>query len=143
MGSRVLLALLATLLAGNGLHMLVTPEHWYHSIESVAHTGAFNAHFVRDIGCAYLAAGVGLALGAWRSSWLIPGSITALVFLGTHAALHVWESLISQTAAAAHAGIIDAAGVYGPVVLTLFIVIVACRATPATRSGNELRGGSQ
>ncbi len=123
MWQRILLAIMALLLAGNGLHMLFAPRHWYGSIESVAHTGPYNGHFVSDIGCAYLAAAAGLALGAWRVRWQTPGAVTAVAFLGAHALLHLWESLI-HTDAAAHAGVVDAVGVYLPALLALLCSLV-------------------
>jgi DoxX-like family len=129
MWQRLVLGLIAALLAGNGAHMLFAPEHWYHSIESVEHTGPLNPHFVRDIGAAYFAAAVGLALGAWRPRWLIPAALSAVTFLTIHAAIHLWESLFGHTAAAAHAGVIDSIGVYGPPLLALLVVAAAARTT--------------
>ncbi len=121
---RVTVALIAVAVAVNGLYMLLTPQNWYQSIPSVPHTGPFNTHFVRDIGCAYLACGVGLALGAWRTRWLLPATLPALSFLGLHAGLHGWEALFAHTEAAAHADLIDALGVYGPPLLILLIIIL-------------------
>ncbi len=126
MWQRALLGILACLLAGNGVHMLFAPDHWYGSIASVPHTGPYNGHFVRDIGCAYLAAAVGLALGAWQARWRTPGAVTALTFLGSHALLHLWESLI-HTDAAAHAGVVDVIGVYGPALLALLASLLPVR----------------
>ncbi len=115
---RVLLALTVALLTGNGVHMLFAPEHWYHSIDSVAHTGSFNPHFVRDIGCAYLAAALGLALGMWRREWTVPGAATALVFLGQHGGVHLWEAIAGH-GGAAHETWIDWLGIYGPPAVAL------------------------
>ena len=44
----------------NGGAMLVFPETWFGLIPSLADTGPFNPHFVRDVGSAYLIAGSGL-----------------------------------------------------------------------------------
>src|SRR5262249_52922948 len=41
-------------LAANGTFMLVAPSAWYGLVPGVAATGPLNAHFVRDIGAAYL-----------------------------------------------------------------------------------------
>jgi hypothetical protein len=132
MWQRSLLSLTALLLAGNGAHMLFAPAHWYGSIESVAHTGPFNAHFVRDIGCAYLAAALGLGLGAWRTRWQVPGALTALSFLGAHALLHLTESFL-HTDAANHAGAIDTFGVYVPALIALAVVVLPARSTEGAR----------
>lgn len=123
MWQRIVSVLVAVVLAGNGVHMLAAPEHWYHSIASVPFTGPFNPHFVRDIGCAYLASAVGLCLGAWRPRWLVPAGLTAFVFLGLHAGIHLSESMVGHTEAAAHAGFVDAAGVYGPPLLALLVIV--------------------
>jgi hypothetical protein len=128
MWQRLLLVITALLLAANGAHMLFGPMHWYGSIDSVAHTGPFNTHFVRDIGCAYLAAAAALALGAWRVRWQVPGALAAFVFLGAHAGLHLWESLI-HTDAAAHAGAVDAIGVYLPPLVALLVGVVPAKST--------------
>ena len=122
MRMRWLLALMAVLLAGNGLHMLFAPEHWYHSLQSVPHTGPLNAHFVRDIGCAYLASALGFAFAARRDEWRTPGLILALVFLGAHAGVHLWEALLGH-AVAQHSGVIDAIGVYAPPLLALAVLM--------------------
>ncbi len=119
----IVLRLLGLLLVANGAYMLLAPHTWYGSLESVVHTGPFNEHFVRDIGCAYLAAAVGLGLAASRSIWRVPGIAAAVVFLGLHAGVHAWESVTGH--AAAHAGIIDTVGVYGPALLALAALIAA------------------
>jgi hypothetical protein len=41
-------------LAVNGLVMLGFPADWYPTVPGVIDVGPFNAHFIRDIGVAYL-----------------------------------------------------------------------------------------
>ena len=135
MAMRALLGVLAALLAWNGGSMLFTPAEWFQSLPSVPHTGAFNPHFVRDVGCAYVAAAGGLALAAWRPAWLVPGGLTALAFLGLHAGVHVWEAVEGHPAAAA-AGAIDHIGVYGPPLIVLG-VLAACAHTASFRSSHR------
>ena len=53
-------------LAANGLLMLLDPAGWYALAPGVPETGPLNLHFVRDIGCAYILAGLALA-GLWRA----------------------------------------------------------------------------
>jgi len=118
----IVLGLLTVMLAGNGVHMLVAPEHWYHSIESVPHTGPFNPHFVRDIGCAYLAAALGTAIGIWRSAWLAPSAGVALAFIGAHASVHLWE-LATGVDTGEHFGLVDALGIFGPAILIAIVLI--------------------
>jgi hypothetical protein len=116
----------AAVLAFNGLHMLAAPEHWYGSIESVAHTGPFNGHFVRDIGCAYLAAALGLVCATIRPTWRVPGALTALAFIGAHAGVHAWE-LATGHHSAAHTGLVDAIGIYGPPLAALAVLVPGIR----------------
>ena len=55
---RILLVLLAALLGANALTQLAAPLWWYDAVPGVPATGAYNPHFVRDIGAAYLVAAV-------------------------------------------------------------------------------------
>ena len=127
---RPLLALLGAGLALNGLRMLFAPLDWYHALESVPHTGPFNAHFVQDVGCAYLAAALGLALAAWRAAWRVPGALCALAFLGLHGGVHLWDAW-RHAPSAAHTGIADALGIGGPVLLVILCLLPA----PVARTG--------
>lgn len=90
---KMLLWLLALLLVINGLVMLGWPEWWYHAVPTVPHTGPFNPHFVRDIGCAYLVCGgalVWLGLNPIRG-WA--AALTGVDFLSAHAFVHLWDAL--------------------------------------------------
>ena len=58
---KILAFILGAGLAANGLFMLADPAAWYALVPGVPMTGPLNAHFVRDIGCAYLVAGAALA----------------------------------------------------------------------------------
>jgi len=96
---RGLLVILALYHGVNGLVMLAAPVTWYGLVPGVEDTGPFNPHFVRDIGLAFLAAAVGLALagrGAGGAA-LWP----AAVFLGGHAGLHVVEMVLHGAGATA------------------------------------------
>ena len=57
-GWSLLLAAMGIGSIANGLWMLADPGHWYeHLPAGVPDTGPLNAHFVRDIGCAFLTMG--------------------------------------------------------------------------------------
>lgn len=79
---------LATL--ANGGAMILAAESWWTLVPGVAETGAFNTHFVHDVGAAYVAAGLGLAWFAMRRRERA-AALIALVFLGLHALFHVVE----------------------------------------------------
>ena len=89
--------ILAASLAANGLFMLGWPRAWYHAVPGVVATGPLNLHFVRDIGCAYLIAAVGLI---WRTIEPSRGAAAALLgatFLLLHAGVHIAESLLGSS----------------------------------------------
>lgn len=90
---RTLLIFIAFCQSANGSFMLAAPALWYATIPGV--TGPANPHFIRDIGLAFIAAGVGLFIGALkhdRRTMLI-----AAIFLGGHALLHLAELLHGTT----------------------------------------------
>ena len=117
---------LTVLFLGNGLVMLTVPLPWYLTIPGVIQTGAFNDHFVRDIGAAYLACGVGTGLGAVDLRRHAGAVAVAAAFQGLHAIIHVvtpfcgsgppWPLLAR-----------DFPGVFLPALLTIGLVIAAFR----------------
>lgn len=87
---RTILLLIGMIQIGNGLAMLALPGDWYQLAPGVTETGPANLHFIRDIGLAFLAAGVGLVIAA-RHETSIAALVPSAVFLGGHALLHVAE----------------------------------------------------
>jgi hypothetical protein len=85
---RLLAGLLGVFDLSNGLCMLLWPATWYDAVPGVH--GAYNPHFVQDVGAAFVAAGLGLLARAWQPRWW-PAAATGAVFLGTHALLHLVE----------------------------------------------------
>lgn len=79
----------------NGLFMLLAPEQWYHAVPTVPGTGPVNPHFVRDIGCAYAAAGASL-LWLARDAKAWPAAMAGSLFLLLHAVMHVWDLLAGR-----------------------------------------------
>ena len=78
----------------NALWMLAGPMHWYRELPAaVPDTGPFNPHFVRDIGCAFLAVGVALLWAARTPRWRKPLVAVSALFLVAHAGLHVYDTL--------------------------------------------------
>ncbi len=120
MKTRLAFAVLAAFLAANGAFMLASPSAWYYSIDSVPLTGPLNVHFVRDIGCAYLAASAGVMCAAMRRDWLVPGGLTALGFVGGHALVHAVEALAGQ---AQGLSVVDLLGIYGPPAVLLILMV--------------------
>jgi hypothetical protein len=93
---KLLAFILGALFAANALWMLATPFDWYNQIPGVVDSGPANAHFIRDIGCAYLVAALALLwLGiAPARAW--PAALAAGAFLLLHAGIHVWDTLAGR-----------------------------------------------
>jgi hypothetical protein len=82
-----LLFALGALSLGNAAWMLIDPFHWYRELPAgVPDFGPFNPHFVRDIGCAYLTAGVALVWAALAPRRRVALVAIGLLFYAAHAA---------------------------------------------------------
>lgn len=122
---RVIIAwILGIALAINGLAMLGWPEDWYQLMPGVPDTGPFNPHFVRDIGCAYLAAGAALIWFALRPAGR-PAALIGAAFLGLHALVHLWDALAGREHV--HNLLVDLPSVFLPPLLAFWIAIVRPR----------------
>ena len=87
---RALAGILGFSFAANGLAMLFFPMAWYHAIPGVTGTGPFNAHFVRDIGCAFLASGGAFAWFSFDAR-ARGAAMAGAAFLALHAIVHLWD----------------------------------------------------
>ncbi|HEX5377930.1 MAG TPA: hypothetical protein VFW47_05120 [Phenylobacterium sp.] len=119
--SRIVIAVLAAILGLNGLVMLFASFWWYNAVPGVPATGAFNPHFVRDIGMAYLVAAGGLAWFLWRPAQGWPALVGAAAFLTLHASIHVFDATCGGDAVAAT--LRDFPGVYLPALATAWIAV--------------------
>jgi hypothetical protein len=86
---RWLAAILAVFNVGNGLAMLFAGSTWWAHVAGARDTGAFNPHFVQDVGAAFAVAGLALGAGAWRAKYW-PAAVTGAGFLAAHALIHLW-----------------------------------------------------
>ena len=81
----------------NGLWMLWNPEGWYENIPAaVPDTGAFNPHFIRDIGLAYTISGVGFIWAFYNLSRCRIVHIGQTLFIGGHAGLHIIDIVLGR-----------------------------------------------
>lgn len=128
-----LVTLIALLLGAaattNGVLMLVNPEAWYWTVPGVIARGAFNQHFLRDIGIIYVLIGGAFVYGAVYTThrfvlWLLPSA-----WLLSHALFHFWEVLVGICGIQSLQQ--DFAGVTLPAILAL--VITFWRHTPAVK----------
>jgi hypothetical protein len=122
---RLIAALLALTMGGNGLVMLAAGRWWYGAVAGVPETGPFNPHFVKDIGAAYVL--VGAAFG-WLAACPSPGargaSLAAALFLGLHACIHVAEAIGNP------AGLADLARDFPGVILPALLAVWIASAYP-------------
>ena len=87
---RKVVSAIAGIICGiNGLAMILTPAAWYGAVPGVAATGSFNPHFIRDIGCVYLLAGVALVLAG--RGVVLRAAVPAAAFLALHALVHLGD----------------------------------------------------
>jgi hypothetical protein len=114
---RALLLLLGLLHIANGLHMLVAPADWYASIPGVTATGPFNAHFVLDIGMAFVASGAGLMAGARRNANAAILALAGATWPALHALIHIDGWLMHGFPADARIALSEVVGVVGLAVL--------------------------
>jgi len=110
---RAVLWILGAPNVANGIWMLISPEAWYTGLPAgVPDTGPLNLHFVRDIGAAFITAGLGLCVAAELPRYRRAAVTGAAMFLGLHAAIHVAD-LIAGRLPAEH-WLVDAPGVFAP-----------------------------
>ena len=119
-------------LAANGVIMLAAPAAWYAAVPGVPATGPFNAHFVRDIGAAYLVAGMALAAFACDRA-ARPAALAGAAFLALHALVHLWEATAGREAAP----LFDVLLVFVPAVLAIWIAWPRSRYEQTNQIGEQ------
>lgn len=89
--TQLMLLIAAITCIANGAFMLAKPLDWYVFVPTVVTTGPPNAHFIRDIGLAYLGSGLILLYAAanpirhWRAA------VVGGLWLTLHGLLHIYE----------------------------------------------------
>lgn len=117
-----LLLILAATSAANAIWMLADPASWYHDLPAaVPDTGPFNAHFVRDIGIAFVTLTLALGWAAFEPRWRAPLVGMATVFMGGHALLHFVDTLRGELDA--DHWLLDLPGVYLPALVLVPIAV--------------------
>jgi hypothetical protein len=113
--AQALIAVAAVFALLNGGFMLADPIGWYLAVPTVRLTGPANAHFIRDIGIAYLSCAVLLGWAAFYPAGRWLGALAGGLWLSAHGALHVWE--VATGVCAPNVFWTDAPGVLGPPLL--------------------------
>jgi hypothetical protein len=89
---RAAFLLLGVGLAPTALVMISAPLLWYDWFPGVSERGAFNAHFVRDIGCGLLVAALSFLWAVKAEARARPAVIVSTGFLLLHALVHAGEA---------------------------------------------------
>ncbi|MES2057733.1 MAG: hypothetical protein V4564_17490 [Pseudomonadota bacterium] len=87
----IIATILGLAMAANGLVMLAVPLDWYFAVPGVTSTGAFNQHFIRDIGMIFVLTGGAYVTGAFRAETRLLLWTMATVWFSGHALFHLWE----------------------------------------------------
>lgn len=110
----------------NGAWMLLFPQSWYTDLPAaVPHTGPFNAHFVRDLGVAFLVIGVAFAWSARNIDRSYPIHIGLTIFFTGHALIHLLD-IASGHLPPVH-WLIDAPGVFVPALIMILLAVPGMR----------------
>ncbi|MAN98736.1 hypothetical protein [uncultured Roseovarius sp.] len=89
--TRSFIALVAAWCGGIGLWLVVSPGGFYATIPGVSDTGAFNIHFFRDVGLAFVASALALGVGAVLRDWRV--ALAGAGFPLLHGGLHLAEAV--------------------------------------------------
>ena len=124
----ILLLLLGTLHLMNAFWMLIAPALWYANLPAgVPDTGPLNLHFVRDIGCAFLATGIGLVWAALTSQVPVrfAATVFAAIFVLGHSGVHLLD--LSRGTLDARHWLLDLPGVFVPALLLIILTVHSAR----------------
>ena len=135
---RGLAGLLGLGLLVNAAVMLVAPALWYAQLPGVSASGPLNLHFVRDIGCADMAAAIPFLARARAT--LVPRTalLAAAGFLCLHMGVHLYELMTILDAGHRFAG--DLLTVYAPAILGAWLAArPTSEAAPPSAVTNRLR----
>ena len=110
--------MLGILAAANGVFMLAAPAAWYAFAPGVPNTGPLNAHFIRDIGAAFLVAGGSLVWFALDAR-ARPAALACAAFFMLHALVHLSDAMTGRESI--HQAVRDLPAVYLGALLALWI----------------------
>jgi hypothetical protein len=85
---RPVLALLGVYHLLLGALMVLAPREFF---DQIAHYGAYNDHYIRDVASFYLALGGCLLVAVGRPSWQVPLLTFTLVQYALHIVNHLWD----------------------------------------------------
>ena len=109
----------------NGAGMYFVPGDWFVAVPGVTETGPLNAHFVRDVGAAYVASGAAVMLAVKIRTARLPLLGIASMFSVGHAGRHIIEWVTVE--ATHNHWLADAAGVVVPAAIVFGATVIAWR----------------
>lgn len=89
MGLKIGLIVIGLFNVANGLFMLVNPDAWFARVIGDMPMGMMDDHFIRDVGFAYLASGVGLIWGSRAGATAAAFALAGAVWPVLHAFFHL------------------------------------------------------
>ena len=89
MGVKIGLVIVGLFNIANGLFMLADPSAWYARVIGDIPMGMMDAHFIRDVGFAYLLSGVGLIWGIRAGATAAAFALAGAVWPVLHAFFHL------------------------------------------------------
>lgn len=119
---QAILAAVALFALANGAFMLLDPFGWYEAVGTVKATGPANAHFIRDIGIAYLVSGLTIGFAAANPALRWGAALLGTLWLGLHGVLHIYEVVTGICSPDIFWR--DAPGVLGPPLLALIAIAI-------------------
>lgn len=129
--TQLLLLVAAVTTIANGVFMLVKPLDWYVFVPTVVTTGPPNAHFIRDIGLAYLGSGLILLYATINPARHWRAAVVGGLWLALHGLLHIYEVAAGICGPATFWA--DAPAVIGqPALVIAALAIVLARRKPRT-----------
>lgn len=123
-----LLLFLSGVSGANGALMVLLPQPWYLCIVNPARAAAYNAHFVTDVGTAYISMAAALLWAAMRPRHAYPLVGISLLFSVLHAVHHAYE--YTGFGIPTRHALIELAGIWGPVALLTLLLAAFRRDEP-------------
>jgi hypothetical protein len=88
---RSLLIGIGLLWVATGVSIFADPHGFYDRTPGLAMMGPYSVHFIRDVGLAFVAAGVATTFGAWRRNRSLAFAGTGWPFLHALFHLQIWS----------------------------------------------------
>lgn len=88
MGWRLAAAVCGALGALNGAVMLLAGPAWHAGVSGLVPLDHYHEHVIADVGAAFVGAGLGLFVRAWRPRWW-PVAVATLGFIALHGIVHL------------------------------------------------------